>query len=99
VKAYSEDEDALREEPISDIALMPSESHHIIGSMSWGLGPTSTRLFISTEPTDTTKFDGVHKVYDVERKKMIYQLDGKEAGDALAVDTIGENILLSSSIL
>jgi hypothetical protein len=63
----------------------------MIGSIAWGCEITADHLFASSEPTQRT-FTGAHKGFDLRTQKTIYQFDAEEAGDAIAVDPVGQII-------
>lgn len=67
-------------------------SPHMIGSIAWGCELTADHLFASSEPTKRT-FTGAHKAFDLQTQKTLYQFDAVEAGDVIAVDPIGSDVI------
>lgn len=92
VRLFSISDDETIELP--PVALHPDRRPHIVGAMAWGSHSSSNHLFASSEPYDPRSvlepsFDGVHKVYDIHKRTVVYQFDATEAGDSLCVDQGG----------
>ena len=62
--------------------------NHLVGAICWGREATSSFLFASSEPTDADAFTGWHRAFDLA-KEQVFKMDASEAGDAIAIDSLG----------
>lgn len=62
--------------------------NHVVGDICWGREATSNFLFASSEPTDAEAFTGWHRAFDLTKEQPL-KLDATEAGDAIALDSLG----------
>ncbi|KAF8967632.1 WD40-repeat-containing domain protein [Flammula alnicola] len=69
---------------------------HIVGAMAWGTESSVDHLFASSEPSVPELFEGLHKVYDIHRQTVLYQLDATEAGDTLCLNSTGTSLALAT---
>lgn len=64
---------------------------HVI---AWGLGPSSSHLFATSESeTDDT---GIHSAFDVRTSKLLYKFSATENGESMGVDSYGTSVRLAS---
>ncbi|KAF9563074.1 WD40 repeat-like protein [Agrocybe pediades] len=96
IKSFARNADELTATSSASYLVMPLGSPHVVGSIAWGLGPTADRLYVSMEPTDLSKFNGMHKVFDIKSQKIIYSLQSYEAGDSLSLNASGTMLALST---
>jgi hypothetical protein len=80
-------------EMVSQIAFLvaPANSAHSTGAIVWGREGSSQYLFASSEPSGEDDCRGFHRAFDLNQKKMAYEFDAKEAGDAIALSRHGES--------
>lgn len=71
-------------------AIAPAKTNHSVGAIAWGREQTSSYLFASSEPSDTSDNSGAHRAVDIHEGKISYNFSAKEAGDAMAVDDLGK---------
>ncbi|KAJ2934858.1 hypothetical protein H1R20_g2278, partial [Candolleomyces eurysporus] len=73
--------------------------HHIVGAICWGREATSNYLFASSEPTDADAFTGWHRAFDLAKEQPLGQkMDATEAGDAIAIDSLGTKLVLATRV-
>ncbi|THV05579.1 hypothetical protein K435DRAFT_961069 [Dendrothele bispora CBS 962.96] len=70
------------------------QANQFAGAFVWGVDSSSGRLFASTEPQDEHEKKGYHRCFDIETQRRTIQFDAKEAGDALAIDSVGQRLAL-----
>jgi len=75
-------------------AIGPPKAGHSVGAIAWGRDQTSSYLFASSEPTDTGDLTGAHRALDIHEEKIAYNFSSEEAGDAMAVDELGQRLAL-----
>ncbi|KAI0068270.1 WD40 repeat-like protein [Artomyces pyxidatus] len=78
----------------TSLAVAPADGAHCTGAMVWGCKASNDKIFASSEPKDSEEETGYHKVFDINRGELLYELDAKESGDAMAIDAEGERLAL-----
>jgi hypothetical protein len=56
--------------------------------MVWGVNSTPEFIFASSEPHNDDA-DGCHRAFDTNKGVLAYNLDAKEAGEAMAISPDG----------
>ncbi|TFY72890.1 hypothetical protein EVG20_g115 [Dentipellis fragilis] len=67
---------------------------HSAGAMVWGHNDTAHHIFASSEPKDLSDSEGYHKVFDIGQLDVAYELDAKESGDGMAINSTGQQLAL-----
>ncbi|KAA1471564.1 hypothetical protein DENSPDRAFT_850311 [Dentipellis sp. KUC8613] len=67
---------------------------HSAGAMVWGHNDTAHHIFASSEPKDPSDDEGYHKVFDIGKLDVAYELDAKESGDGMAITSTGQQLAL-----
>jgi hypothetical protein len=90
------DTDALYDNTSSKFVVAPDKEEHSTGPMTWGLERTSQLLFASSE-TLGHDHSGRHFAFDVGSERVIHTFNAPDAGEAVAIDSTGTPVHLSSS--